>query len=56
MKLSRRTTRFGALPDLYFFNCVACDEWQFEEGDPATAESPSVQAVRGRAKAVVKPA
>jgi hypothetical protein len=39
MKLFRRTQRFGTLPDLYFFNCVSCDEWQFEEGDPIVAAS-----------------
>jgi hypothetical protein len=39
MKLFRRTQRFGTLPDLYFFNCVSCDEWQFEEGDPIIVAS-----------------
>jgi len=33
MLLSRTTSRFGGLPDLYSFNCVACDEWHVEEGD-----------------------
>jgi hypothetical protein len=33
MQLSRRTSRYGGLPDLYSFNCVACDEWHVEEGD-----------------------
>jgi hypothetical protein len=28
MQLLRRTSRYGALPNLHFFNCVACDEWQ----------------------------
>ncbi len=34
MQLLRRTSRFGGLPDLYSFYCVACDEWQVEEGEP----------------------
>ena len=44
MQLLRRTSRFGALPDLYSFYCLACDEWHVEEGDfagnqrPATAQ------------------
>ena len=33
MQLLRRTCRFGALPDLYSFYCLACDEWHVEEGD-----------------------
>ena len=33
MQLSRKTSRYGALPDLDFFNCVACDEWHVEERD-----------------------
>ena len=33
MQLLRRTSRFGGLPDLYSFYCVACDEWHVEEGD-----------------------
>ena len=32
MQLLRRTSRFGGLPDLYSFYCVACDEWHVEEG------------------------
>ena len=32
MELLRRTSRFGRLPDLYPFYCVACDEWHVEEG------------------------
>jgi hypothetical protein len=34
MQLSRRTSRYGGLPDLYSFCCVACDEWHVEEGGP----------------------
>ena len=34
MQLIRRTSRFGGLPDLYSFYCVACDEWHVEEGGP----------------------
>ena len=33
MQLFRRTSRYGGLPDLYSFHCVACDEWHVEEGD-----------------------
>jgi hypothetical protein len=33
MQLLRRTSRFGGLPDLYSFYCLACDEWHVEEGD-----------------------
>jgi hypothetical protein len=33
MQLFRKTSRYGGLPDLYAFNCVACDEWHVEEGD-----------------------
>jgi hypothetical protein len=33
MQLSRRTSRYGGLPDLYSFKCVACNEWHVEEGD-----------------------
>jgi hypothetical protein len=32
MQLLRRTSRFGGLPDLYSFYCLACDEWHVEEG------------------------
>ena len=35
MLLLRRTSRFEALPDLYSFYCLACDEWHVEEGDTA---------------------
>ena len=34
MQLLRQTSRFGGLPDLYSFYCVACDEWHVEEGGP----------------------
>jgi hypothetical protein len=33
MRLLRRTSRFGGLPDLYSFYCLACDEWHVEEGE-----------------------
>jgi hypothetical protein len=33
MQLSRGTLRYGALPDLYSFYCVICDEWHVEEGE-----------------------
>jgi hypothetical protein len=33
MRLLRRTSRFGGLPDLYSFYCVTCDEWHVEEGN-----------------------
>jgi hypothetical protein len=32
MQLLRQTSRYGGLPDLYSFYCVACDEWHVEEG------------------------
>ena len=32
MQLLRKTSRFGGLPDLYSFYCLACDEWHVEEG------------------------
>ena len=35
MQLLRRTSRFGGLPDLYSFYCLACDEWHVEEGGPS---------------------
>ena len=35
MQLLRRTARFGGLPDLYSFYCLACDEWHVEEGGPS---------------------
>jgi hypothetical protein len=35
MQLSRRTSRYGGLPDLYSFKCVACNEWHVEAGDAA---------------------
>jgi hypothetical protein len=31
MQLLRQTSRFGGLPDLYSFYCLACDEWHVEE-------------------------
>ena len=34
MQLLRRTSRFGGLPDLYSYYCLACDEWHVEEGGP----------------------
>jgi hypothetical protein len=40
MELLRKTSRFGALPDLYSFYCLECDEWQVEEGDDALRRSP----------------
>jgi hypothetical protein len=27
MQLLRKTSRYGELPDLYSFYCLACDEW-----------------------------
>jgi hypothetical protein len=33
MQLSRKTLRYGALPDLYSFYRLACDEWHVEEGE-----------------------
>ena len=33
MRLTRQTSRYGGLPDLYSFNCLACDEWHMEEGN-----------------------
>ena len=35
----RRTSRFGGLPDLYSFYCLAGDEWHVEEGN-AVADQP----------------
>ena len=35
MRLTRQTSRYGGLPDLYSFNCLACDEWHVEEGNAA---------------------
>ena len=35
MQLLRRTSRFGGLPDLCSFYCVACDAWHVEEGSAA---------------------
>jgi hypothetical protein len=39
MQLLRRTSRFGGLPDLYSFYCVACDEWHVEEGGPISSRN-----------------
>jgi hypothetical protein len=39
MQLLRRTSRYGALPDLCSFYCIACDEWHVEECD-AGADQP----------------
>jgi hypothetical protein len=33
MQFSRKTSRYGGLPDLYSFYCLACDEWHVEEGE-----------------------
>jgi len=33
MQLVRRTPRFGALRDVYTFECRACGEWHIEEAD-----------------------
>jgi hypothetical protein len=44
MQLLRRTSRFGALPDLYSFYCLACDEWHVEEGDAAGNQRPQHRA------------
>src|SRR5271170_953806 len=35
MQLVRKTRRFGELPDLYTFQCRACDESHIEECDVA---------------------
>jgi hypothetical protein len=40
MQLLRKTSRFGGLPDLYSFYCVACDEWHVEEGDAVADQTP----------------
>jgi hypothetical protein len=42
MQLLRRTSRFGALPDLCSFYCLACDEWHVEEGDRASDQRASL--------------
>ena len=39
MQLLRRTSRFGGLPDLYSFYCLACDEWHVEEGGPSKSRN-----------------
>ena len=36
MRLARRTRRFNGLPDLYIFECRACQMSHTEEGAPAT--------------------
>jgi hypothetical protein len=41
MQLLRRTSRFGGLPDLYYFYCVTCDEWHVEEGDAVADRRPN---------------
>jgi hypothetical protein len=45
MQLFRRTSRFGGLPDLYSFYCLACDEWHVEEADVAAERLPDHGAV-----------
>ena len=39
MQLLRQTSRFGELPDLYSFYCVACDEWHVEEAAPSSSRN-----------------
>jgi hypothetical protein len=34
MQLFRTTSRYGEVPDLYSFCCVACDEWHVEKATP----------------------
>ena len=38
MKLTRRTPRFGGLPDVYTFECRTCGLWHIEEGDAAVGQ------------------
>jgi hypothetical protein len=40
MNLSRRTARFGTLPDVLSFNCSECNEWHVAEEDPLLIEMP----------------
>ena len=40
MDLTRRTARFGTLPDLFSFNCVACNELHLVEGDTLVTRMP----------------
>jgi len=35
MRLTRKTPRFGGLPDLYTFECRSCETSHVEEGGPA---------------------
>jgi hypothetical protein len=37
MRLARITSRFGDLPDLYTFECQACDVWHVEADEAATS-------------------
>jgi len=37
MRLARITSRFGDLPDLYTFECQACDVWYVEADEAATS-------------------
>ena len=50
MQLLRRTSRFGGLPDLYYFYCVTCDEWHVEEGDAVADRRP----IAGRTRHLTK--
>jgi hypothetical protein len=47
MQLLRRTSRFGGLPDLYSFYCVACDEWHVEEGGGSSGPATRSHGVLG---------
>jgi hypothetical protein len=38
MQLLRRTSRYGGLPDLCSFYCLACDEWHVEEREAASEQ------------------
>ena len=44
MQLVLRTSRFGELPDLYTFQCRACDEWHLEEGDAVVSRLSDLEA------------
>ena len=51
MQLLRRTWRFGGLPDLYSFYCLACDEWHVEEGNAPLGQLADLGAAAAKAPA-----
>jgi len=43
MRLARTTSRFGDLPDVYTFECQACDMWHVEVDEADTSAAISIR-------------